>query len=257
MLRLLRVGSRNPAHDLTSRLCRWPRSQQSITGQLHFSSRPGIPRHGPRTNNHDQNGKGPRQLHAHIFCSIYTSIGFLVLNEALDWDTRRALAVDTVQSITLEMDTEQRWRKFYETGESLLAAYSGAEVEHHEGAIRLRADDGWGDEIETRILTAPDPDVEGGILVLSLTTLRDPEEETYLPINGNRLTDATEAVLPEIEAFASRLPNSPRVRGAILLLEQNRDWKCVYWDGKRWINIVYLEWQTAESMNLPSENDFE
>jgi hypothetical protein len=174
-----------------------------------------------------------------------------VLNEALDWETRCALAVDMVQSITLEDDVEERSRKFYATGESLLVAYSGAEIEHHEGAIRLRADDGWGDNLETRILTAPDPDFEGGTLVLGLATLRDPGKETYFAVHGNRITDATESVLSEMEVFASTLPASPRVRGALLLLDQNGDWKCVYWDGKRWINIVYLEWQTAGSMGLP------
>jgi hypothetical protein len=177
------------------------------------------------------------------------SIGFLVLNEGLDWDTRRSMGVDTVQWITLESDTQRKWDKFYETGESLLAAYSEAEeVEYHTVCVRFDK------TLEARILTAPDPEVEGGTLILCLGTLRDPAEdedqETYFSEHGNRLTDATEAMLPEIEALARSLPASPKVRGAMLLLSQDGDWKSLYWDGRRWINIIFLEWQTAESMGL-------
>ncbi|KAI8626247.1 hypothetical protein F5Y19DRAFT_447692 [Xylariaceae sp. FL1651] len=257
MLRRLWAGSRAPAHNLTSSLCRSP--QQFLFRQVHFSPRSRILRHGPQNNHHHHHqwGKSSRQLHARIYGSVYTSIGFLVLNEALDWEVRRNLGIETVQNITLEADSARKWRKFYETGESLLAAYSGAEVEHHEGAIRFREEAGWGDELETRVLTAPDPEVEGGTLVLCLSVLRDPEEEIYFSEHGNRLTDATMTVLPEVEAFARALPASPKVRGAMILLQQDGDWKSLYYDGTRWINIVYLEWQTAESMGLPSAHEVE
>ncbi|KAI0537461.1 hypothetical protein GGR58DRAFT_471662 [Xylaria digitata] len=257
MLRQLGLGCRNPAQSLTSRLFR-SSQQSSLPRQRHFFSQSRIPRRASRANHHRQHGNSRqrgnsrRQLHARIYGSIYTSIGFLVLNDALDWDARRALAVETVQYITMEREVKEKWRKFYETGQSLLAAYSGNDVEYLKDAIRVPSDL---DYLEVKIFRASDPDVEGGTMLLCLAALEDPEGDTYIPANGNRLTDATDALVPEIEALASTLPASPRVRGVMVLLQQDGDWKSLYWDGKRWINVVYLEWQTAESMGLPSNDD--
>ncbi|TGJ84568.1 hypothetical protein E0Z10_g4183 [Xylaria hypoxylon] len=248
MLRQLGVGCRNPAHSLTSRLFRSPQLPSSLSWQQRLFSQSKIPRHGPRTNHYRQNGNGTRQLQARIYGSIYTSIGFLVLNEALDWDVRRAMGVETVENIALEKDANEMWRKFEETGQSLLAAYTGADVEYHEDAIRVPSDV---DSVEAKVFTAPDPDVEGGIMLLCLAELKDPEGDTYFASNGNRLTDVTDSLAPKVEAFASSLEASPKVRGVMLLLQQDGDWKSLYWDGKRWLNVVYLEWQTAESMGLP------
>ncbi|KAI1323363.1 hypothetical protein F5Y16DRAFT_348270 [Xylariaceae sp. FL0255] len=268
MLRRLWTGSRAPAHSFTSGLSKGPQSALPRR-PLHTFTRPRIPPHGERRNyhhhhQHQQNGhKGPQVLQkTGIYCSVYTSIGYLVLNEDLDWHERLDLAIDKVQDVTLEPDFEKKWTKFIDLGHSLLDKFSGAEIEEHQGEIRLRDDSGWGgsnDQLRTRLYTAPDPDVEGGVLVLCLGILKDLDDtETYLSGGGgNRLTDCTEAIIPEMEYFARRLPESPRVRGAMIVLQEDGDWKSLYWDGKRWINIVYLEWQTAESMGLVRVKDEE
>lgn len=217
MLRQLLAWCRNPPHSLTSSLMRSSQSQRSLSWQRHFFSRSGIPRHGPRTNQYRHNGNRKRQLHASLHTTIYVSITALILNEELDWAERRSLAIETIQNITGEEDLREKWRKFYETGVSLLAAYSGADLEYHEGAIRVPAGLGC---FETRLFTTPDPEVEGGTLVLCLAAVRGAGGDTYFAENGNRLTDITVAIVPDVEVFASSLEASPRVRGAMVLLDR-------------------------------------
>ncbi|RWA11540.1 hypothetical protein EKO27_g3581 [Xylaria grammica] len=257
MLRQLGVGCRNPAHSLASRLFRSPRPQSRLSWQRHFFSQSRIPRQaprsGPQTNYHRQNGNGARQLHAGIYASVCVSIGFLVLNDTLDFKVRRRIGIEVVQSVTGQKDVKERWIKFYETGHWLLTAYCGGHVEYHEDAIRAPDDCGL---VNVTIFSSRDPDVEGGTVVLCLVALRNQEGDTYFPTNGNRLTDVTESLIPKVEAFASGLEASPKVRGAMVLLEEDGDWKSLYWDGMRWINVVYLEWQTAESMGFLSDDDF-
>ncbi|GAP88575.2 hypothetical protein SAMD00023353_7000500 [Rosellinia necatrix] len=172
-----------------------------------------------------------------------------MLNEALDWDQRMSTAIETVERITHEKNVRRMWSIFYETGQALLATYSGAEVVYHHDAVRVPSKGGWAGELEIKMFTSPDPEVEGGVLVLCLATLGD-QMDTYVTVDTNQLTDATEAIIPGVEEFASTLQGSPKVRGAILILQDNGNWKNVYWDGRRWINIIYLEWQTAESMGF-------
>ncbi|CAJ2508988.1 Uu.00g140140.m01.CDS01 [Anthostomella pinea] len=246
MLRRLWAGSRVPARSLSSNIGRQLHSPP--TGRSRISQHE-IPRHGPRTHT---NHRPSKLLQAGIYGSIYTSIGFLVLNEALDWPTRKAIGVETVQSITLEEDEEIKCARFWETGQSLFEAYTGCEEVEHHGPVRLLGDpdQGWlhDDVLQTRTMTAPDPEKPGGTIFLFLGVLLDPED-VYITEYGNRLTDATEAILPALEEFARERKVG---RGVFVLLENGGEgnWKSVYFDGTRWINVVYLEWQTAESLGL-------
>ncbi|KAF2966249.1 hypothetical protein GQX73_g7343 [Xylaria multiplex] len=235
-----------------------PSSNQPIFTSSPFS----IPRFAPTVTNANSTGQAKQDEYLLTQDDLIpatnssnrgrVTLGFLVLNEALDWETRRKMGVDRVQYITMEREVKEKWRKFYETGQSLLAAYSGSDIEELEDAIRIPSDL---DCLEVKIFRTPDPDVEGGTLLLCLAAIGDPEGDTYIPAYGNRLTDTADALLPGIEALASTLPASPRVRSVMVLLEQDGDWKSLYWDGKRWINVVYLEWQTAESLGLPSHDE--
>lgn len=177
------------------------------------------------------------------------SVALLVTDTTLDIRERQALALKTVYDIINEKDEATKLKRYWDTGLWLLEIYSGAEVEHH-GPLPPVKDSGWtDDELETRLMTAPDPDFEGTfVFCQALLFVEEEETDVYLAQNGNRVTDATEALLPTFEAFA-RDCGGP-VRGVILLVQPDGDWKSVYFDGKRWINVVYLEWQTPASLGF-------
>ncbi|KAJ2985928.1 hypothetical protein NUW58_g5275 [Xylaria curta] len=237
MHRQIWAGCRNPVRSLTSSLFRSTQPQQGLQCQRHFSQAE-IQRQIARTKCYDRNGKGPRRLHAGIHGTIFTSIALLVLNDTLDFESRKLLGYKMVESIRWVEDVESRFSKFRQTGESLLAGYSGGPVEYHEGVVR-----NLGDGTDVKILTAPDPDVEGGTLPPRPVTLSDLDSTCISPSRGgNRFADTADALIPKLEGFASGLGYSPRVRGAMVVFTHTSDWVCVYWDGKRWINIVYLEW---------------
>ncbi|KAI0814036.1 hypothetical protein GGR55DRAFT_633803 [Xylaria sp. FL0064] len=246
MLRQLRSWCCSMPRSLTSTnsFFRSSRPQPSLKWQRRFFSQPGIPRHGPRTNQYRQHGSSSRHLHAGIHCTIFTSIGALVFSEEAGWEEGRANAVRLIGHIIHEKDPEERWRKLCTVIAWSLAWFCGTDFDHLEYYDRpIRAPD----FVQTTIMTAPDPEVEGGTLVVWVGMVQD-IEDTYLTENGNRLTDLAETNIPEVEAFASKLEASPKVRGAMVLLDHDGNWKSLYWDGRRWINVVYLEWQTPESM---------
>ncbi|KAI1131394.1 hypothetical protein F5Y10DRAFT_233582 [Nemania abortiva] len=249
MLRQLWAACRNPARSLTSSLLRSSQPQRSLPWQQHFFSQSRIPRHGPRTpSDYRQSAKGRQRLQAHIRGTIYVSIAFLIVNDALDWGTRRRIGVEKMHEILYAENTKKMAFKFWATGYALLGMYSGGEVD--QDTFYGPADAGWGErEIQGIRMIAPDPDDEGGVLLLCVLMVFPPDEDTYLP-EHSRLTDAALVTIPEFEALARGLPESPKVRGGMVLLEETGDWKCLYWDGKRWINLIFIEWQSAESMGF-------
>ncbi|KAH9993452.1 hypothetical protein F4779DRAFT_608685 [Xylariaceae sp. FL0662B] len=190
-------------------------------------------------------------LSARVYGSIFLSIGLLVTNEALDWEVRRNLAVSIVQEITLEPDMAKKLQRYWELGPWLLQLYSGAEAEDH-GPLPLDTDTEFAeDELQTELLTVADPERPGGTFILCQGLLAEKDEdEVYVAVHGNRLTDVTEALLSSFETFAKDYGSA---RGVVLLMQPNGDWKSVYFDGRRWINVVYLEWQTPTSMGFRDE----
>ncbi|KAI1353643.1 hypothetical protein F5Y01DRAFT_275770 [Xylaria sp. FL0043] len=246
MLRQLRSWCRSMPRSLTSTdsFFRSSRPQPSLKWQRHFFSQPGIPRHGPRTHQYRQHGSSSRHLHAGIHCSIFTSIGALALSGETDWEVARARAIRLIGHIILEKDPEERWHTLCMMIAWSLASFCETDFDHlgyHNHPIRVPA------FVQTTIMTAPDPEVEGGTLVVCVGMIED-IEDTYLIENGDRLTDLAQTSIPQVEAFASKLEASPKVRGAMVLLDPGGNWKSLYWDGRRWINVVFLEWQTPESM---------
>ncbi|KAI0429906.1 hypothetical protein F5Y09DRAFT_309101 [Xylaria sp. FL1042] len=219
--------------------------QPSLAWQRHFFSRSGIPRHGPRTNQYRQYGSRPRQLSAGVQCTIWTSLASLALSEDIDWEEFRFQTLAIIHSITREEDEGERWRKLCAVSGSALASFSETELEHfgrHTAPIQVPYD------VVTGIMTAPDPEVEGGTLVVCIGMVVRTKEGLYLTEHGDRLTDLSQDIMPKIEAFARNLEGSPKVRGCLVLLDQDGGWKSLYWDGRRWINIIFVECQTAESM---------
>lgn len=169
----------------------------------------------------------------------------MVLDEELPWKARGMIALAAVQEVMGEKDLITQWNKFYETCELILCAYSGSDAEYHEGAVRVPADVAWeASDDQIKILTAPDPEVEGGILVLCLVALNDSNQDVYIASHSDSdcLTDVVLDLIPGVEAFARRLPGSSKVRGGMVVLDPaDSSWKSLYWDGKRWINLVYLD----------------
>ncbi|KAI0968411.1 hypothetical protein F4678DRAFT_442958 [Xylaria arbuscula] len=248
MLRQLLGWCRSPPRILTSSLIRPSQPQPRFLLQRHFFSRSGIPRHSPRTNQHGQNGNRARHLYAHIHCTILVSIMGIVLTEADDWWKWRRAAIHIVIDIMNEEDPNSRWKKVWALSEWLLQKFSGVEhIDYPDVDFREKA---WGipSGMEARLMTAPDPDVEGGTLVLFVGMMMDAQEDTYVVEDGYERFHNFNLVAPAIETFArEKLETWPRVRGAVLLIEQD-GWSSVYWDGRRWINVIFLEWQTRESM---------
>ncbi|KAI1258690.1 hypothetical protein F5Y18DRAFT_339049 [Xylariaceae sp. FL1019] len=259
MLRRLRVWSCTRTPSLVSNI---RRTSQSISSrQQLFSSRPNIPRPRPRNSRHNNgsghNGhNGSYQLQSSIYASVYTTIGFIVANETLDMADRQEIGLRFVESIVLDPDETRRYQTFFAQGRELLGGFSGTEATDH---VFHTSETGWNPaELDVRLHSTPDPEVEGGRLFFCLASIKDLEasqlyiDELDIP---SQLRDAAYAIFPVIGTFIEGLPNSPRVRGALCIL-QDKQWISLYWDGKRWINFVFLEWQTAESMGLPSITDF-
>ncbi|KAI1773234.1 hypothetical protein F4818DRAFT_121283 [Hypoxylon cercidicola] len=237
--RLLQLGAAGPRGSTAFAKTRlsWPRSRQSF-----FSHHVAIPRGGPRA----RPSRVLRASQSGIYGTVFMSIVMLVTDASMDYGARQDLAFSIVHSIMHERDPEVQLLTYWATGQWMLAGYAGADVEVHG---RLRAP-GWADdELEAVVMTAPDPEWRGGTLVVCQAVLFDPDpDDVYVAEHGNRATDAAEALLVKVEEFA-RGHGGP-VRGGILLMQPNGDWKSVYFDGKRWINVVYLEWQTAASMGF-------
>ncbi|KAI0104665.1 hypothetical protein GGR51DRAFT_521676 [Nemania sp. FL0031] len=241
-LRARWAGLRGPVYSLAPVLRRFPRphviekwrfSQSRILrycAGAHDSRRWGL--------------KGPVQLQARIYGTVFMSIGLLVLNEELDWKTRVSQAVRVVHDITSKENASDKFRKCFFTWAELLAAYSGEVLGLYSCPILDGS--GWGSELQLDILTTSDPEVEGGALVLGVAFVWDWALHNH-PENGG-LDDAVLTLIPEVEKVANSLPESPKVRGGLVILEHTGEWKSFYWDGKRWIKILFLEWQSPESI---------
>jgi hypothetical protein len=199
---------------------------------------------------HPPPGPGFKTLHAGMLnFAVYMSIAILLTDPALqdDWRDRRNAGLEIVQSVTLEQDVHTRLKRFWELGPSLLSSYCRSPVTHH-GALPLGPESDWRDEIETRLFSAPDPDDPEKNFVVCQVSFKDQTElDSYVAVYGNILTDVAEDILPTFEKTAKAHGMN---RGAVLILQPSSDWKSIYFDGKRYISVVFLEWQTAESMGL-------
>ncbi|KAI4861030.1 hypothetical protein F4820DRAFT_82301 [Hypoxylon rubiginosum] len=230
----------------------WPPRQSRQSS--FFTHKVTFPRHGPRTR---QPGYGRRVLRASpsgIYGTIFMSIVMLVPADSMDYQTRREVAFATFYHVMNAPDEKTKVLRFWVTGLELFARYAGAadaaEVDRTRWLVELDPASGWTrDDLQATVVTAPDPERPGGTLVFCQAVLYDPDPGTvYVAEHGNRATDAAEDLLVKVEEFARELGGP--VRGGILLMQPNGDWKNVYFDGKRWINVVYLEWQTAASMGF-------
>ncbi|KAI1760174.1 hypothetical protein GGR53DRAFT_470587 [Hypoxylon sp. FL1150] len=225
----------------------WPLRQSRQSS--FFTHKVTFPRHGPRTR---RPGHGRAVLSASqsgIYGTVFMSIVMLVTDESMDYRTRQDLAFAIVHNIMGEADYTNKIARYWATGQLILASYSGSDIKVH-GRLRPDPASGWtDDELEAVVMTAPDPDWPDGTLVFCQAVLFDPDPDAvYIAEHGNRATDAAEALLTKVEEFAK--DHGGPVRGALLLMQPNGDWKSLYWDSKRWINVVYLEWQTAASMGF-------
>ncbi|KAK8135641.1 hypothetical protein PG984_003581 [Apiospora sp. TS-2023a] len=228
--------------------------------KLHIRPPQGIPRQCP-SQHRSRHGASPKPtvLRAHIYGTLFLSIALLVPDESLTWDARCELGIKTVQDIVRPATYAEKKHEFMMTGAALLALYSGGQaddVQVHEQPLVATAESQMEGQLQNLVLTAPDPEVKGGTLVLCQSVfLDDHEPEFYVSTYGSMNNDAAEALIPPFEDFARKLQaaGGGPVRGAMLLLQASGDWKCIYWDGKRWFNLIFLEWQTAESMGFVDE----
>lgn len=211
----------------------------------------------------------PILLRSGIYGTVYLSIALLVTDESLDWGTRQSAATQVVQDVTGAPDHETQLRNFWALGPALLQAHAGGGsvgggggdddgangtatevvVRHHEGGLQPAADSGFEGELDVRLMTAPDPETPGGTLVLCQAAfMREEEPEFYVATHHDRMLDAAMALIPSFEDFA-RTCAAP-TRGAMLVLYPDGNWYCLYFDGRRWLNMIFLEWQTAETMGF-------
>lgn len=124
------------------------------------------------------------------------------------------------------------------TGQSLLAAYSGGDVESRTDPPILYALDC---AITHEIFTTPDPEVEGGMLVACLA-VEAGSWDMKPAFDSYRFSATKKVLMNEVERVASTLDSAPRVRGAIAILQPDYSLSCLYWDGKQWINAVFYDW---------------
>ncbi|KAI0404693.1 hypothetical protein F4802DRAFT_565955 [Xylaria palmicola] len=243
MLRQLWSGGRNPARTLANgrhlgSFCRPSQLRQSPSCQRHFLSRANIRPPSPQTNNYRQDGEGPPLLHGGIHGTVILSLCFFLLNYKPEYyDSHIIQGENYVYNIARERDPEKRTKKLYEVGDYLLSALG--EVENHGRPFSVPEEG----DVDFRVLTAPNPRVKGGKTLLCLVPLRSLGDQTRLDASGNRFKDVSEAMIPKIEAFAGRWPGS---RGAMLILDETGDWMTLLWDGKKWLNIAFLEWQSED-----------
>ncbi|KAI8963481.1 hypothetical protein F5Y11DRAFT_319380 [Daldinia sp. FL1419] len=190
-------------------------------------------------------------LQAGIYGTICMSMALLVTDTSLSFKERQDLAIQTALRIAREEDEAKRLQLYWETGRSLLEKYSGAAVEDY-GNLRL---DQWrDDELEARLAVTPDPDVPGGLLILCQAALSEADpSEVYVAQHTDRISDVMMDLLTAVEDFARH--RGLLVRGVVLLLDAHLNWFSVYFDGKRWLNVVYFETQTPESLGYHGASD--
>ncbi|KAI1136484.1 hypothetical protein F5Y05DRAFT_405387 [Hypoxylon sp. FL0543] len=238
MFRRLWAGLQGPATSRVGVILRpGPRHQ---TYQSFFTRRAARSELGLRTPQSQH-----RILEAGVYGLIFMSVAMLVTDTSMSYRERRDLALKTIFDIVREEDEPTKVRRYCETGLQLLGRYSGAEIQHH-GPLRPDPEAGWrDDELVTWLMSTPDPDYPGWTFVLCQALLLDPyPEEVYITQHGNRCADASQALMPAFDDFA-RDYGGP-VRGVLLMMQQNGDGQSLYFDGKRWINIAYIELQAAD-----------
>lgn len=187
-------------------------------------------------------------LHSSIYGTVYLSIALLVTDEKLDWSTRQNVGIEAVQEITHAESHEEQLERFWALGPALLKAHSGRDAVLHE-PIRPTEDSGLADDLSVRVMTVPDPESPGKNLALCQAAFVEGEEpEFYVATHSDRMSDAAHSLFPEFEKFAK---DHHATKGALLIIHPDGNWYCLYYDGARWLNMIFLEWQTAASMGMP------
>jgi hypothetical protein len=211
-------------------------SQQTRWRRAHSSTSRGTER-----------ARQPVVLRSGIYGTIYLSIALLVTDEQLDWTTRQSAGMEAVHEVTHAETHEEQLKRFWALGPALLKAHSGKDVQHHE-PIQPTEDSGLADDLEVRLMTVPDPETPGATLVLCQAAFVDEEEpEFYVATHYDRMSDAAHSLFPDFEKFAKSYNSA---KGALLIIHPDGNWYCLYYDGHRWLNMIFLEWQTAASIGL-------
>ncbi|KAK8035538.1 hypothetical protein PG993_010533 [Apiospora rasikravindrae] len=265
MSRRICAGWRNCASSLHLRPGLVRHRPFSVSAALQQQQQPPIPparviaKQHQSHQHYSRHGAAPKPiiLRAHIYGTLFLSIALLVPDESLSWDERCELGIKTVQDVTRPATYAEKKAEFMKTGAGLLALFAGGgadSVAVHE-PLAATAESQMEGQLHNWVMTAPDPEVSGGTLLLCQAVFADDDEpDFYVSTHGSMNNDAAEALIPAFEDFARNglKPKGP-VRGAMMLLQASGDWKCIYWDGKRWLNLIFLEWQTAESMGFIDE----
>ncbi|KAI4596829.1 hypothetical protein KJ359_005173 [Pestalotiopsis sp. 9143b] len=195
-------------------------------------------------------GQLPKQfaaLRSGTYGTIFLSIALLVTDETLDWPTRQSLGIQAVDDVLNAETHEQQLEAFWILGEALLKAHSGTTPDFHE-PIRPEEESGLADDLVVRLMTVPDPETPGKNLVLCQAAFIDEEDpEFYVATHSDRMADAAHSLFSGFEEFAKSHDAS---KGAMLIVHPGGSWYCLYYDGHRWLNLIFLEWQTAASIGL-------
>ncbi|KAI2616854.1 hypothetical protein GGR54DRAFT_224380 [Hypoxylon sp. NC1633] len=229
MFRRLWAGSRAPAASFSCRpWLRWQSRRRPFFSQrtafLHRSSRP-------------RQSRTRALLYASaqstgIYGTIFISFAMLVTDDSL-WK----LTLDVWMAIDKEKDMATKIERYWKMGRGLLETYSGAQVEDHgrmppePGAVL-----GENGELHMRLMTAPDPDFAGGtVFLFQAVVFGCVDAELSV---GETLHNTTVAALPMLNAFATGLGRPARGVTMVYMPNENDPCKVLYFDGKRWINVV-------------------
>ncbi|KAJ3554590.1 hypothetical protein NPX13_g10575 [Xylaria arbuscula] len=189
-------------------------------------------------------GGGPHMRAGNgIHCTIYLSIAAVTIWGDMDWRLARMAGIDCVQHVTGQETWDDMKREFFRMGRVLLAELAvGTEITE---IVCTPEDPHF---FDCKVYSVPDKEVEGGTFMLYLVALNEETDETHVIEHGNRVTDVATSLIPQFEAMAKTCNEKSRLRGAMVLLEEDGSWKSLYWDGIRWVNLVFFEWQTPDSL---------
>lgn len=225
-----------------------PHLGTKVPAQFHVARRPASERVFSNVRRAQNYGKASLVLRSGIYGTIYLSIALLVTDESLDWATRQNVGIEAVQEITHAESHEEQLDRFWALGPALLKAHSGQDAEHHE-PLKPSEESGLAEDLVVRLMTAPDPEVPGQNLVLCQAAFVEEEvPDFYVATHSDRMSDAAHSLFPEFEQFTK---DHNATKGALLIIHPDGNWYCLYYDGKRWLNMIFLEWQTAASMGIP------
>ncbi|KAI0023421.1 hypothetical protein F4780DRAFT_80293 [Xylariomycetidae sp. FL0641] len=270
MLRRLWAGLRAPARNLPSSTVRTRPLSVRYTTDFRSNRGPWNSswQHGQPHRQHHGPGKTPPRRHllarfeVPIYGAMFMGLGFLVNNPRLDPDERWVIAWEFVDWVIGPEDADVRRERFFAAGKHLMEEYAWSYVEHDPSGegLKLRNDSNrpqlvrdhgpvWfppdspfrPDEIQTRLLTVPDPDRPqyGAVVLLQAHFVAPFIDEVPEEAAADHLILAA-AMLSEVFEKVVSHRNCREIRGALAVADPQGSMLTYYFDGWRWYSISFF-----------------